>query len=79
MKKVLFVMGAAILMGGTFVACGNSDCTCKVTIDGVDAGAASVTDFDGDCDEVTLSDLGTDASGDRWDSIVGATIVCEED
>lgn len=67
MKKALFLLGAVAAMG--FVACNpTSDCDCTVT---TDAGAssdeivvASITEFDGECSEITSS-----TEGLVWDPI----------
>lgn len=85
MKKTLFTLGAFALVVLGFAACGNSDCTCKITYgdEGALLGTVPVTDFDGDCDEVTWTDLGKDAAGDSWADVVAelenAKLTCEED
>ncbi len=85
MKKTLFTLGAFALVVLGFAACGNSDCTCKITygVEGAQLSSVPVTDFDGDCDEVTWTDLGKDANGDSWadvdESLEDAKLTCEED
>lgn len=85
MKKTLFTLGAFALVVLGFAACGNSDCTCKITYgdEGALLGTVPVTDFDGDCDEVTWTDLGNDAAGDAWANVIeeleNAKLTCEED
>ncbi len=82
MKKTLFTLGAFALVALGFAACGNSDCTCKVSDDqGTAITSVKVEDFDGDCDEVKWADLGKDANGDRWSEFAdsGWKLVCEED
>lgn len=66
MKKALFLLGAVAAMG--FVACNStSDCDCTLTNDmGVQSGVvvASITEFDGECSEITSS-----TEGLVWDEI----------
>lgn len=68
MKKALFILGGVAMFA--FASCNNkSDCDCKVTIDGDnlnDVVVGSVTEFDGDCDDVKLSDL---TLGSNWTNI----------
>ena len=66
MKKALFLLGAVAAMG--FVACNpTSDCDCTLTNDmGVQSEVvvASITEFDGECSEITSS-----TEGLVWDEI----------
>lgn len=68
MKKALFILGGVAMFA--FASCDNkSDCDCKATIDGDnlnDVVVGSVTEFDGDCDQVKLSDL---TLGSNWTNI----------
>ncbi len=78
MKKALFILGGVAMFA--FASCNNkSDCDCQATIDGDNVGVVgTVTEFDGDCDEVKLGDLTLD---DKWQNIEGlGTVVlsCEE-
>ncbi len=81
MKKTLFTLGAFALVVLGFAACGNSDCTCKISEEGIDVSTnIPVKDFDGDCDEVTMTDLGKDADGTLWTEIFpDGKVTCEED
>ena len=65
MKKALFLLGAVAAMG--FVACNStSDCDCTLSYDGVPAEVtvATITEFDGECSEITSS-----TEGLVWDEI----------
>ena len=82
MKKALFLLGAVAAMG--FVACNpTSDCDCTVTTDmGVSSEVvvASITEFDGECSEITSSTEGL-VWDEIWADYAGdetVTMVCEQ-
>lgn len=58
--------------GKSFLNRNNKDCVCYVSLDGGEwsdpvSVPVSVEDYEGDCKEVTFSDLGKDANGDSWE------------
>lgn len=81
MKKTLFTLGAFALVVLGFAACGNSDCTCVPSLDGEKMTQSyAVTDFDGDCDEVTFEDVSSTLA--QWaeeNADLLPAITCEED
>lgn len=78
MKKALFILGGVAMFA--FASCDNkSDCECKATIDGEAVGVVgTVTEFDGDCDEVKVGDL---TLSDKWNELENLGTIalsCEE-
>jgi len=55
MKKALFILGGVAMFA--FASCnGKSDCNCTVKYGEIEA-VVPVTEFDGDCDEITSKDM----------------------
>ncbi|MBQ7984762.1 MAG: hypothetical protein IJ250_03900 [Bacteroidales bacterium] len=73
---------AALTLGLT--SCGKKDCNCYVELEGeriaelFTKDAPTVTDFDGDCDEVKASDLPTQWQN-TFELMEDAKLVCEKD
>lgn len=73
MKKALFILGGVAMFA--FASCNNkSDCDCTVKMGEVST-VVPVTEFDGDCDQINASNLGSD-----WDNIeeLGGSFTCVE-
>lgn len=73
MKKALFILGGVAMFA--FASCNSkSDCDCTVKIDPVEE-VVAVTEFDGECDEITASDL-----PETWQNVeeLGGTFSCVE-
>ena len=74
MKKALFILGGVAMFA--FASCDNkSDCDCTVKMGDVKPVVVPVTEFDGDCDAINASDLGSD-----WANIeeLGGSFKCVE-
>lgn len=83
MKKVLVLMGAFL----AFAACNTvSDCDCTVSgemisVDIFTAEAATITEFEGACEDVAWTDLSSTIQGDWLDEngdAGGLTLSCVE-
>lgn len=81
MKKTLLTLGVLGLMTLGFASCGSTDCDCTVTLDDetvalYDDDNPTISDYDGDCEDVSASELPSD-----WQNIqsLGGTFTCEED
>ena len=73
MKKALFILGGVAMFA--FASCNNkSDCDCTVKMGEVSQ-VVPVTEFDGDCDAINASDLGS-----NWANIeeLGGSFKCVE-
>jgi hypothetical protein len=76
MKKLFLLLGVC----GLFVACSKSDCDCEavmsqITVPLYDEGSATITDYDGDCEELNWSNLSS-----QWAAYEGegVTLKCKE-
>lgn len=81
MKKTLLTLGVLGLMTLGFASCGSTDCDCTVTLEDetralYDDDNPTISDYDGDCEDVSASELPSD-----WQNIqsLGGTFTCEED
>ena len=81
MKKALFLLGAVAAMG--FVACNStSDCDCTLSLNGIPAEetVATITEFEGECSEITSSTEGL-VWGETWADFAGdadVVMTCED-
>lgn len=94
MKKTLLTLGVLGLMTFGLTSCGDEkDCDCTVAFGDTTQAlytedAPSVTDFDGDCEDVEFSDMNIAAEDlpegvtlDSWSNYaeLGGTFTCVED
>ena len=76
MKKALFILGGVAMFA--FASCdGKSDCDCTVRIGDATPVVVPVTEFDGNCDEITANDLPAEWK-DVEDPEIGGSFKCVE-
>ena len=76
MKKALFILGGVAMFA--FASCnGKSDCDCTVKIGDANPVVVPVTEFDGDCNEISATDL-PEEWRDVEDPEVGGSFECVE-